>query len=245
MDDVRALPDPFQLIALERVDSTNDEAKRAAQQGAAHGTVVWAKVQTAGRGRRGREWISTEGNLHFSVLLDSGENLSRSPQLAFVAAIAVRAALAELVPAAAFQVKWPNDILCQGRKIVGMLLELSPPWIVLGIGVDIAHAPAPSLYPTICLRQLGSGAEPFDVLAGICQHLGTWYARWRRDGFAPIRQAWLTDASGLSEPVTVRLSDGETLEGRFAGLDVEGALLLDKADGEQKKILAGDVFFPR
>jgi BirA family biotin operon repressor/biotin-[acetyl-CoA-carboxylase] ligase len=242
---MRALADPFRLIALDRVDSTNDEVKRAASQGAGHGTVVWAKVQTAGRGRRGREWISPEGNLHFSVLLDSGADLSKTPQLAFVAAVAVRAALAELVPAAAFQVKWPNDILCQGRKIVGMLLEQAPPWIVLGIGVDIAHAPEPSLYPTICLRQLGSGADPFDVLAGVCEHLAGWYNRWREEGFSPIRQAWLDDAIGLAGPVTVRLSDEATLEGRFGGLDAEGALLLDLPSGERRKILAGDVFFPK
>jgi BirA family biotin operon repressor/biotin-[acetyl-CoA-carboxylase] ligase len=125
-----------------------------------------------------------------------------------------------------------------------MLLEQTPPWIVLGIGVDVAHAPAPSLYPTTCLRQIGSGAEPFDVLASVSEYLGLWYARWRQEGFAPIRQAWLADAVGLSGPVTVRLANETTLEGHFAGLDAEGALLLDLADGGQRRILAGDVFFP-
>jgi BirA family biotin operon repressor/biotin-[acetyl-CoA-carboxylase] ligase len=241
----RSLPEPFRLVALDRVDSTNDEAKRAALEGAGHGTVVWAAEQTAGRGRRGREWLSPAGNLHCSLLLDPGLMPSRVPQLAFVAALAVRAALAELVPAVPFQVKWPNDILCRGRKIAGMLLEQAPPFVVVGIGVDVAHAPEPGLYPTTCLRLIGSGAEPFDVLAGLCAHLGTWYARWRQDGFAPIRQAWLAEAAGLSGPVTVRLANESTLEGHFAGLDAEGALLLDRPDGEQRKILAGDVFFPR
>lgn len=245
MTQQRSLPAPFQLIALERVDSTNDEAKRAALRGAGHATVVWAEEQTAGRGRRGRDWLSPVGNLHCSLLMDPGPDPSKAPQLAFVAALAVRAALAELVPAVAFQVKWPNDILCRGRKIAGMLLEQASPWVVVGIGVDVAHAPEPGLYPTTCLRQIGSGAEPFDVLACLCGHLGTWYARWRHDGFAPIRQAWLADAAGLSGPVTVRLSDETTMEGTFSGLDAEGALLLDRPDGEQRKILAGDVFFPR
>jgi BirA family biotin operon repressor/biotin-[acetyl-CoA-carboxylase] ligase len=126
-----------------------------------------------------------------------------------------------------------------------MLLELAPPWVVIGVGVDVVHAPEPGLYPTICLRQIGSGAEPFDVLAGLCEHLGTWYERWRRDGFAPIRQAWLAEAVGLSGPVSVRLADETTLDGVFAGLDAEGALLLDQADGGRRRILAGDVFFPR
>ncbi len=239
------LPAPFHLIALEKVDSTNDEAKRAALGGAGHATVVWAAEQTAGRGRRGRDWLSPIGNLHCSLLVDPGPLASQAPQLAFVAAIAVRAALAELVPSAAFQVKWPNDVLCQGRKISGMLLEQAPPYVVVGIGIDIAHAPEPGLYPTTCLRKLGSGAEPFDVLSALCAHFDTWHGRWRHEGFAPIRQAWLAGAAGLSGPVTVRLSDDETIEGTFAGLDAEGALLLERADGGRRRILAGDVFFPR
>ncbi len=241
---MESLSAPFRLLSLDQTDSTNDEAKRQAMSGAGHGTVIWARRQTAGRGRRGRQWISPEGNLHCSLLLDPARSPAEAPQLAFVAAIAVRAALAELVPSAQFQVKWPNDILCQGRKIAGMLMEQAAPWIVLGIGVDVAQAPEPGLYPTICLRQLGSGAEPFDVLAGLCAHLAVWYERWRQDGFAPIRKAWLSDAAGLSAPVTVRLADDVTLDGSFAGLDAEGALLLALPDGGQRKILAGDVFFP-
>lgn len=240
-----SLAAPFRLIAVETIDSTNDEAKRAALAGAGHGTVVWAQKQTAGRGRRGREWISPAGNLHCSLLLDGGSEPSRMPQLAFVAAIAVRAALAELVPGTAFQVKWPNDVLCQGRKISGMLLEQASGLVVVGIGVDVAFAPEAGLYPTTCLRQIGSGAESFDVLTSLCDQMGSWYARWREEGFAPIRQAWLDGAAGLSGPVTVRLSDETTLEGTFAGLDPDGALMLVQADGGQRKVLAGDVFFRR
>ncbi|MDR3436668.1 biotin--[acetyl-CoA-carboxylase] ligase [Telmatospirillum sp.] len=240
---MNTLPPPFHLIALDNTDSTNDEAKRQASAGAGHGTVIWAGRQTAGRGRRGRNWVSVEGNLHCSFLLDPGRPLAEAPQLAFVAAVAVRAALAELAPGALFQVKWPNDVLCHGKKIVGMLLEQAAPLIVVGIGVNIAEAPEPGLYPTACLRQLGCGARPFDVLAGIASQLAEWYDCWRRDGFAPIRQAWLADAAGLSAPITVRLSDDVTLEGRFAGLDATGALLLELPSGEQRKILAGDVFF--
>lgn len=240
-----SLPAPFRLIELETVDSTNDEARRAASGGAGHGTVVWAHRQTAGRGRRGREWISPAGNLHCSLLLDAGPDPARAPQLAFVAAVAVRAALADLAPAALFQVKWPNDVLCAGRKISGMLLEQSQPFVIAGIGVDVAHAPEPGLYPTTCLRQLGSGAEPFDVLSGLVAHFGDWYERWRGQGFAPVREAWLNGAAGLGGPITVRLSDETTLEGTFTGLDAEGVLLLAQADGSQRRILAGDVFFRR
>lgn len=242
---ITVLPPPFALIALDQVDSTNDEARRAAERGDGHGTVVWANEQTAGRGRRGRSWVSPAGNLHCSFLVDPGPDQSQSAQLVFVAAIAVRDALAELVPAAGTSVKWPNDILCGGRKIVGMLLERAGPLVVLGIGVNVLHAPDPALYPATCLRKLGSLAEAQDVLVGLCGHLGVWYDRWRDEGFGPIREAWLARAVGVGGPVTVRLADGASLEGRFAGLDPAGALLLELPDGSLKPIMAGDVFFPR
>ncbi len=238
-----SLPPPFSLVALERIDSTNDEAKRAAAAGAGHGTVVWATEQTAGRGRRGRLWVSPPGNLHCSFLLHPGDQVAAAPQLAFVAAIALHDALAELVPTGGFQVKWPNDLLAGGRKIAGMLLEPAPPWIILGVGVDISVAPDPALYPTTCLRRLGSGAESFDVLEGFCRHLLPWYERWRQEGFQPIRQAWLARAAGVGGPVTVRLADGTAFDGRFIGLDEGGALLVETTDRKSRAILAGDVFF--
>ncbi|MTJ84115.1 MAG: biotin--[acetyl-CoA-carboxylase] ligase [Telmatospirillum sp.] len=241
---METLAEPFRLIALDQTDSTNDELRRQAGKGAGHGTVVWAGRQSAGRGRRGRQWVSVEGNLHCSFLLDPGPSLADAPQLSFVAAVAVREALAGLVPSASFQAKWPNDVLCQGRKMVGMLMELAEPWIILGIGVNIAVAPEPGLYPTACLRQLGSGAAPFDVLAALAEHLGTWYGRWRQEGFAPVREAWLAGAAGVGGPVTVRLADETALDGTFTGLDAQGALLLGLPDGTVRRILAGDVFFP-
>jgi BirA family biotin operon repressor/biotin-[acetyl-CoA-carboxylase] ligase len=241
---MNVLPPPFRLVSFEDIDSTNDEARRQAEAGAGAMTVVWARRQSAGRGRRGRQWVSLDGNLHCSFLLDPGPSVANAPELAFVAAIAVRAALAELVPSAHFQAKWPNDVLCGGRKIVGMLMEMAAPWVILGIGVNVAYTPGPGLYPTACLREVGSGAEPFDVLAAVASHLGHWHDRWRADGFAPIREAWLAGAGGVGGPISVRLSEDETLEGVFFGLDAGGGLLLDLPSGERRRILAGDVFFP-
>jgi BirA family biotin operon repressor/biotin-[acetyl-CoA-carboxylase] ligase len=241
----RTLPPPFSLLALDRTDSTNDEARRAAQQGAGHGFVVCAVEQTAGRGRRGRGWVSAPGNLFCSVLLDPGSSPAEAPQLAFVAAVALAKTLNELLPSAGFQVKWPNDILCQGRKVSGMLLELALPWAILGVGVNIAHAPDLGLYPATCLASLGSDTQPFDVLTGFCGQLAEWYAVWRTVGFAAVRQAWLDLAYGVGGPVTVRLSDEKTLQGRFTGLDEGGALLLETADGRRQTVLAGDAFFSR
>ncbi|HIJ37518.1 MAG TPA: biotin--[acetyl-CoA-carboxylase] ligase [Rhodospirillaceae bacterium] len=238
-----ALPPPFLLVTLDQTDSTNDEVKRRAAAGAQHGLVVMASSQTAGRGRRGRQWESPPGNLHCSLLIDPGPNPGLAPQLAFVAAVALQSALAELLPAKSIQVKWPNDILCGGHKIAGMLLELASPWVVLGVGVDIAEAPSGVLYPATSLRRHGSGAEPEDVLAGFCHYLLPLYQTWRQEGFPPIRNAWLDRVGGIGCPMTVRPTAEQTVEGRFAGLDEQGALLLDRPDGKRITLVAGDVLF--
>jgi BirA family transcriptional regulator, biotin operon repressor / biotin---[acetyl-CoA-carboxylase] ligase len=237
-----ALPPPFSLVALDRIDSTNDEARRAAERGAIHGTVISAAEQTAGRGRRGRSWISPPGNLHCSILLHCGPQPGLAPQLAFVAAVALRESLAELAPASLFQVKWPNDVLCGGRKIAGMLLEPALPLIILGVGVDVVEAPKDVLYPATCLRRAGSDAEALDVLAGFCGYLGVWYERWVNEGFAPIRQAWLAHAIGVGTEVHVKVGEDTVRQGRFLGIDQAGGLILEEAGGRQSIILAGDVF---
>lgn len=234
---------PFSLVAFDVIDSTNDEAKRQARQGRGHGTVVWAREQTAGRGRRGRSWASPPGNLHVSVLLDAGRPLARAAELGFVAAVALVEALEPLAPAAVFQCKWPNDVWCDGRKLAGMLLEPADDLVVLGIGVDVVAAPSPALAPAISLREVGAAASAEQVLEALCGRLAPWFDRWRAEGFAPVRAAWLARARGLGRPIEVRL-ENSTLSGTFSGLDDEGALLLQLPGGERRRVLAGDVFFP-
>jgi BirA family biotin operon repressor/biotin-[acetyl-CoA-carboxylase] ligase len=239
------LPPPFRREPRGRIDSSNDEARRLAQQGAQHGTVVTAREQTSGRGRRGRVWHSPPGNLHCSILLDSGPDLSLSPQLAFVAAVALQAALTELTDVALFHLKWPNDLLCQGAKLAGMLLEQEGALIILGVGVNVVAHPDPALYPATSLRRIGSNASDEDVLDAFCRQLARRYQEWRQDGFAPIRAAWLSVACGAGEPITARLADRRELQGRFIGLGADGALELADALGERHRVLAGDVFFDR
>ena len=237
------LPAPWVLQQRGRIDSSNDEARRLARQGAGHGTVVTAEVQTAGRGRRGRAWMSPPGNLHCSILLDPGNNPSLAPQLTFVAAISLRDALAELALQADFKVKWPNDVLCNGAKIAGMLLEQAGSLVILGVGVNIAEHPEAALYPATSLRKAGSGAEVKDVLSGFCAQLAKRYQQWRTQGFAPIRNAWLDKAFGKCERITATLADESVMRGTFAGLAADGALELLDDQGVIHRILAGDVFF--
>jgi BirA family biotin operon repressor/biotin-[acetyl-CoA-carboxylase] ligase len=239
------LPAPFVWHRRERIDSTNDEARRLAADGHGHGTVVSAVEQSAGRGRRGRVWSSPPGNLYCSILLDPGDNPAAAPQLTFVAALALRDALAEMRLSTDFRVKWPNDILCDGAKIAGMLLEQSGKLIILGVGVNIVAFPDQPLYPTTCLRQIGSGAGFEDVLNGFCGQLHRRYCQWRDQGFASIRADWLAVARGVGETITARLADGREMTGIFSGLSADGALQMSDDDGVNQQILAADVFFTR
>lgn len=238
------LAPPFRLVALETIDSTNDEAKRLARQGAGHGTIVWAGEQTAGRGRRGRPWISPPGNLHMSFLIDPGAPLSTAAQLGFVASVALVDALTGLAPQARFECKWPNDVWCNGRKIAGMLLEGEGGLVVLGIGVDIVAAPSPALVEAVCLRDVGCEADAGAVLEAFTKSFAPLLQQWRLQGFAAVRDAWVVRARGFGQAVTARL-EAEAVTGIFAGLDADGALLLELGSGERRRILAGDVFFPQ
>jgi BirA family transcriptional regulator, biotin operon repressor / biotin---[acetyl-CoA-carboxylase] ligase len=243
-----ALPPGFRLHRYDTIGSTNDEAKALARAGASDGTLVWAREQTAGRGRRGRVWLSPSGNLYLSLVLRPDGAPSRAAQLGFVAALGLGDALAPLAgPALQLRYKWPNDLLANGRKLAGILLESENAakdrvdFVVIGIGANIVHAPRDVEFPATSLAAEGvAGITPAVLLEGFVRHFEVWARRWREEGFAPLRAAWLRAASGLGERIRVRL-EHQTLVGRFQGLDDDGALVLDAAEG-RRRIAAGEVF---
>ncbi|HEV2264844.1 MAG TPA: biotin--[acetyl-CoA-carboxylase] ligase [Stellaceae bacterium] len=242
-----ALPPLFRLAAFDTLASTSDEARRLARAGAPEGTVVTARVQTAGRGRQGRIWVSQPGNLHASVLLRPDAPMARTAQLGFAAGLAVADALHAFAPKALVTLKWPNDALLDGCKVAGILLESEGDavgrvaFVVIGIGVNLAAYPADTEFPAISLKAATRTApKPEAFLAALAPALALWYERWRSEGFAALRRAWLERAAGLGQALRARLP-GETVEGRFAGLDDDGMLLLDLPQG-RRRIAAGDVF---
>lgn len=248
-----SLPPGFRVVAFESVGSTNDEAKDLARSGSPERTVVWAGRQESGRGRRGRAWSSPEGNLYTSTILRPPVTPAVAAQMSFVASLAIAETAEAFLPAmAAVRCKWPNDVLVNGRKIAGILLESESgadgalAWLVLGVGINLRHFPQGTEFAATALAEEGAfnpdtGAA-LEVYAG---RLAAWYARWRDGGFAPVRAAWLARAVNLGGPVVVRLSDRE-LTGTFVDLDSDGVLLLDRGDGgPPMRIAAGDVFFPR
>ena len=241
------LPPGYTLIALDAVGSTNDEARARARLGAADGTIVWARSQTAGRGRRGRAWASPAGNLYVSLLLRPSGPPATVAQLGFVAALALADTLQQAAPLAATTLKWPNDVLLGGRKLAGILLESEGARrdgvdaLILGLGVNLAAHPADAEFPATDLRAEGATLAAEAALESFVAAFDRWRQRWVSEGFAPARAAWRARAHGLGQPIRVRLADA-TLEGIFADLDAEGFLLLDTRDG-RRRVSAGDVFF--
>ena len=242
------LPAGYRLVSYDTVGSTNDEAKRLAHAGAEEGTVVWALQQTAGRGRRGRRWLSPAGNLHATFVLPPDVAASRAAQLGFVATLAVGDALREIIPdPQRIAYKWPNDVVIEGRKIAGTLIESEIgesgvlALLVVGIGINLAVAPSNTEIAATSVAALGRDAPaPAAMLEILAARFDAWMTRWRAAGFAPIRTAWLAGAASLGRPIRVRLDDAE-LRGRFREIDAQGSLVLDTVAG-MRRVSAGEVF---
>ncbi len=247
----------YTRIHRAEVGSTNAEAAALARAGGADGTVLTADCQVEGRGRHGRSWASPVGNLHMSLLLRPGCRLAAASQLGFVAALSVAEALKPMLPVEAPpECKWPNDVLAGGGKIAGILLESAGPdsearvaWVVVGIGINAAHAPAAQSeggagLPAVSLEGLAGGCPGAAALAdAVLGRFARHYAAWQAEGFAPIRRRWLGHSRPRGTAIEVRLPR-ERLNGRFEEIDATGALVLSTGNGARHTVAAGDVFFP-
>jgi BirA family transcriptional regulator, biotin operon repressor / biotin---[acetyl-CoA-carboxylase] ligase len=234
------MPDAFTVIHHEKIGSTNDEARRLAQEGAADGTVVHADEQTSGRGRLAHTWFSPPGNLYLSILLRTGLPIDRTPQLSFVAALTVADTVEALLPRQIrAMVKWPNDVLVNGAKIAGILLELVDDAAIIGIGLNVLQAPSNAAYKTTTIVANGGiasvdGARDI-LLSRLSQHLEAWQA----SGFEPIREQWLSRSYPIGAAIRANVG-GQSMSGHFAGLGPDGALLLDTPEGRHS-IVAGEI----
>lgn len=243
-------PAGYGLKEFDTIDSTNEEARRVAQAGERGPLWITAGEQTAGRGRRGRTWVSPRGNLSATLLIDPRRPAGDCAQLSFAAALAASDAVSAFARDVDVKVKWPNDVLAGGSKIAGILLESAssggadPGWLVIGIGINLAAHPPDTEFPAISLPALGISPPPppEDGLLQLAAAFAKWYDIWRADGFAPIRDAWLARAAGLGTRIRARLQNGE-LVGAFEGIDMNGALLLREAQDRVRTIAAGEVFF--
>ncbi len=228
--------------------STNDEIKLLLAQGAAEGTVVRAQRQTAGRGRRGRQWISEPGNLYCSLLLTPRCPLAQANQLSFVMAVAVGQTIAPfLTSPELLSYKWPNDLLLQNAKVAGILIETESQKgqlaeaCVIGIGVNVNVAPGHLAYPVTALNQHTKLNLIQDVLfSALLDQVKHYYGVWQQEGFAPIREAWKERAHNLGHNITIRVGDHE-MSGQFADINPEGAFLLKKEDGSMSTLMSAEI----
>lgn len=238
----------YNLLAFEEIDSTNDEAKRLIESGAFDRLVVWSKNQKSGRGRYGRNWESQEGNLFLSILTPINCTLQKATQLSFVMAVAV----ADIIESLAIkhkkdlkiQLKWPNDVLVNGKKIAGILMEALPEavddWVILGLGMNVESKP--SLDTATSLKELGIKCSVGEALGMVMNQFDYYHDMWVIYDFPNIRKVWLKKAYKLGEVVTV--SDIKTrISGVFGGLDKEGAIKIKLASGEEFCYTTGEIFF--
>jgi len=238
----------YHLLSFDELDSTNEEAKRLARNGGSHGAVVWAKRQSEGKGRMGRTWISSQGNLFVSLLLQPGKPLGELCQLSFVAAIAAIEALEDMLPDKhALQCKWPNDILLEGRKLGGILLESfqgeqGKLWVVVGLGINVDSFPPRTEFPATCLQDAGVELVSAKIiLSRFIHHFIERYNEWNIKGFAPIRKRWMQSAWGMEQHLCARVPEGN-IEGIAQGIDAQGALLLKLGNGKKHQVHAADIF---
>ena len=243
-------PSGIRRIVLEETSSTNDVASEMGRRGES-AAWVFAKRQTHAKGRRGRAWLSGDDNFAASLLLWPDAPIEVFAQLSFATALALFDTIQNFKGPEGLSLKWPNDVLQDGRKISGILLETTQigdkSGLVIGIGVNLNRSPdhneleERSLEPTHLGAYTSSKIAPEAFLDLLALNMDTWVTRWTRDGFAPVRESWLARASGLGANIVARLPD-KTLHGTFEDVDHEGNLILRTSQGAVV-LPAGDIYF--
>lgn len=242
--------DDFRHTALGDVGSTNTECLNLARAGDPGLHWITATRQIAGRGRRGRAWTSEPGNLYASLLLIDPAPMEKLHSLPLAVAVAVQRAIQSVMPPSAepVMIKWPNDILIEGKKCCGILLEgeglpNGHHALVIGCGINVALTPDHALYPVTSLHAQGAAVSPDDLFARLFVSMAEALQIWNHgDGIAEIIAQWRSAAGGIGQKITVNLPD-RSLSGRFEGIDEDGRLMLDLGAGMVQRIAAGDVFF--
>lgn len=238
------------VVAFETIGSTNEEALARARSGELGAIWIVGERQTAGRGRRGRQWVSEPGNLYASLLLSDPAPSNAVSGICFVAALALHDAVLDVahgLAPALLKLKWPNDVLLEGRKVAGILVEgysLAGGRVAcaVGIGVNCGHHPEGTEYPAIDLAAAGYPVTAEAMLNSLGQTMTMRLSEWARgENFGAIRSAWLARAAGVGGAIEVRLPD-RIIAGTFDAIDPGGALVLRHRDGSRETISAGDVF---
>jgi BirA family biotin operon repressor/biotin-[acetyl-CoA-carboxylase] ligase len=237
---------PLQIF--DEIDSTNAEAGRRAARCEAGPIYLLARVQTAGRGRRGRTWESPAGNLFLTYLGATMRPPAEIALLGFAAGIALAEFCDDLLGPGRSKLKWPNDLMLDRRKAAGLLLESGAlgdgrNWFAIGLGLNLAAAP-PTDQPTVALAEFLPAVPAPEVAArDLAPRLAGWAGILECEGFEPLQRAWMARAYGVGEQVQVHLG-GQSIRGALRGLSSSGELLVALPNGQVHVIAAGDIHFP-
>lgn len=252
----RASSAGYRLEAFDKVGSTNTEAIARGRAGDRGSIWFVTSEQTAGRGRRRRAWIAPRGNLASSVLEVLNIAPATAATLGFAAGLATLAALRKVSLEATlragpeslkYELKWPNDVLAGGKKLVGISLDAEAAGdrlaIVVGIGTNVVGAPDGIPTPATSLAALGVQISAEELFAALSDTWVEFRSIWDNGrGFAEIRRLWLDRAAGLGGKVAIQ-NGGKLIEGRFETIDETGCLIVSTADGGRSAVTAGDVYF--
>lgn len=233
--------DDWKVLNFKELQSTNDTALEYAHN-TKENLVIKAEKQTHGRGRRGRSWSGCEGNLFFSLLLEF--DIKNLGILVIIASYSLLQSIKQLKAKTNVCLKWPNDVLINGAKVSGILLEKAEGnYIVVGIGVNVAQSPKDKeiLYPTVSLKEAGIDISCDDFLKLYLKNFTDNINLYDASKNDQLRELWIANAKGIGKKITVEQSN-ETLSGIFQGIDENACLILEN-DGKVRKILAGDVFY--
>jgi len=239
----------YQLYYYEEIDSTNDEAFRLGLTGAPEGTAVIAEKQNAGKGRLQRVWYSPAGSSIFtSIILRPQMEPAKAPQISLLAGVAAAEALDRYCPGRV-KLKWPNDVLIDGKKVCGILSQMKiavkgVDFIVLGIGINVnirdnEFPKEIGRLATSLATEVGREIARQELIISLYENLAKWYKCLTQDGFGRIKERWLSIAPMIGEPVEVAFHE-ETVNGMAIGLDEDGSLILRTAKNEEFKVSAGD-----
>lgn len=229
------------IRTVAETGSTNADMIALAATGLEEGVWLRADRQTGGRGRLGRAWVSPAGNLYASTIVHIRPSDPPAATLALVIAVALEEAVGAYLPGAAM-LKWPNDVLIDGAKLSGVLLERAGGAVVIGVGVNLAHHPTDTDRVATSFAAHDVPVDPAEFIETLADAFARWVDRWRGEGIDVVRRRWTACAHPIGMPLTARLPDGSATDGLFEGLDAEGALILRLADGTRRVIHAGDVF---
>ncbi|WP_371036644.1 biotin--[acetyl-CoA-carboxylase] ligase [Rhodosalinus sp. FB01] len=241
-------PAAYDRIVLDEAPSTMTEALARAPS-LSRPAWIMAHRQTAGRGRRGRAWADPPGNFAATLVLRE-DDPRRAALRSFVAALALYDTVAVLgARPEGLGLKWPNDVLLNGGKLAGILLESLPGGaLAIGVGVNLRHAPEPerleqgSLRPVALLHETGAAVPPEAFLDHLASAFDMREGQLATFGFAPIRTAWLDRAARIGQPLTARIGPRE-VRGTFETVDEAGNLILRTPRGREA-VAAADVYFP-